>query len=443
MSSMNNKDQYTSIITIDTSKPFSTIQLPWIGFAQTRTVTIKDIGGFAAVSNIIIKAYTPPSYANLVSMLQYPANIFDTGLSTYTISKNFDYVVLYPDLETWHVIGTNPLLSIPTTSSSFSTLTASSITASTLTAGRIVTNNLIAGGDSVFSTVRISSFMISNSVSSLQGEFSSINTKSLIASTIKTDSLLASTIKTDSLLASTITTSSIIINGGITVNGVTITGIVSTFSSLTVSSFITSASISTLEGIFSSINTKSLIASTIATSSITINGGITINGTNITGIVSTFSTVTVSSFIVSKSISSLQGNFSSIGVKIDLPVYEIDVSGTIRASVDIILSSDRRIKENILTIPSSLSKVIQLRGVYYNLISTLSTSRKVGFIAQEIEEVLPEVVHTDLSEDQMKSVSYANITALLTEGIKELYTKVQALEAQVSTLTFFQGRNLC
>jgi len=194
-----------------------------------------------------------------------------------------------------------------------------------------------------------------------------------------------------------------------------------------VSSFITSDSISSLQGTFSSINIKAL----------------TINGTSIGGIVSTFSTVTVSSFIVSKSISTLQGNFSSIGVKFDFPTYEIDVGGTIRASVDIILSSDRRIKENIITIPSSLSKVIQLRGVYYNLISTLSTSRKLGFIAQEIEEVLPEVIHTDLSEDQMKSVSYANITALLTEGIKELYSKVQALEAQVSTLTFFQGGNLC
>jgi hypothetical protein len=84
---------------------------------------------------------------------------------------------------------------------------------------------------------------------------------------------------------------------------------------------------------------------------------------------------------------------------------------------DFIIRSDSRLKQNIVTVDSALDKVMKLRGVYFNKLD--DPTRRIGVIAQEVEEVLPEVVHTDDSPDKMKAVSYANIVGLLIEAIKE------------------------
>ena len=97
---------------------------------------------------------------------------------------------------------------------------------------------------------------------------------------------------------------------------------------------------------------------------------------------------------------------------------DISATGTITGN-DIVASSDRRLKQNIVTIESALDKVMQLRGVYFTRAE--SDRQSLGVIAQEIEEVIPEVVHTD--SDGMKSVAYGNIIGLLIEAIKELRQK--------------------
>lgn len=96
---------------------------------------------------------------------------------------------------------------------------------------------------------------------------------------------------------------------------------------------------------------------------------------------------------------------------------EITATGNIKG-LDVIATSDRRLKENVHTVDSALEKVMKLRGVYFNRKDT--DKRSIGVIAQEIEEVLPEVVHTDDTPEQMKSVSYGSIIGLLIEAIKEL-----------------------
>ena len=96
----------------------------------------------------------------------------------------------------------------------------------------------------------------------------------------------------------------------------------------------------------------------------------------------------------------------------------ITAGGTITGN-DLVASSDRRLKQNIVTIESALDKVMQLRGVYFTRVE--SDRQSLGVIAQEIEEVIPEVVHTD--SDGMKSVAYGNIIGLLIEAIKELRQK--------------------
>ena len=96
-------------------------------------------------------------------------------------------------------------------------------------------------------------------------------------------------------------------------------------------------------------------------------------------------------------------------------------SGTLTAA-DFCVSSDRRLKDNIVTIENGLDKVNAMRGVEYDI----AGMSKVGVIAQEMEEVIPSAVHTNGSG--MKSVAYGNLVGVLIEAVKELTARVEELE---------------
>ncbi|HOY39590.1 MAG TPA: tail fiber domain-containing protein [Bacteroidales bacterium] len=111
---------------------------------------------------------------------------------------------------------------------------------------------------------------------------------------------------------------------------------------------------------------------------------------------------------------------------------------------DLIEYSDLTLKENIETINNPLEKVLQLNGVYFTykitelaadadsntVISDEPPHRQMGLIAQEVEEIVPEVVNTN--ENGLKGVSYQNLIALLIEAIKELEVQVSALENELN-----------
>jgi hypothetical protein len=101
------------------------------------------------------------------------------------------------------------------------------------------------------------------------------------------------------------------------------------------------------------------------------------------------------------------------------------LSSTPVSAPDFTATSDIRSKTKIETVDSALDKVLKLRGVYFERISDPG-KRHVGVIAQEIEEIVPEVVHTD-GEDGMKSVSYGSIIGLLIEAIKDQQEMIKKL----------------
>lgn len=105
----------------------------------------------------------------------------------------------------------------------------------------------------------------------------------------------------------------------------------------------------------------------------------------------------------------------------DLP--GLVVNGTVTGT-DVIASSDIRTKENVQTIDSALDRVLKMRGVFFER-KIEPGERRVGVIAQEIEEVLPEVVYTD--NEGMKSVSYGSMIGLLIEAIKEQNEQIKRL----------------
>lgn len=106
-------------------------------------------------------------------------------------------------------------------------------------------------------------------------------------------------------------------------------------------------------------------------------------------------------------------------------------SGNIVAS-NVTARSDLRKKTNITTIQDPLEKIQQMRGVYYN--KKDEKTRNVGFIAQHLESVLPEVVDTNTHDEKYKSVSYGNITAVLIEGMKSQQSTIASMLSAISTL---------
>lgn len=93
--------------------------------------------------------------------------------------------------------------------------------------------------------------------------------------------------------------------------------------------------------------------------------------------------------------------------------------------------SDSRLKENVISLDgSSLDKLEQLQGVTYNFISKPDVPR-IGFIAQDVKEVIPEVVKMDGMTEHY-TISYNDLIPVLVEGIKELSSRVKALEEKLN-----------
>jgi hypothetical protein len=88
-------------------------------------------------------------------------------------------------------------------------------------------------------------------------------------------------------------------------------------------------------------------------------------------------------------------------------------------------NSSIRYKKDVETISYGLDKVLQLRGVTY--VKKENNVKEMGVIAEEIAEILPDVVLYD-SEGKVDSVSYGRITAVLIEAIKDLKKEINELK---------------
>jgi hypothetical protein len=97
---------------------------------------------------------------------------------------------------------------------------------------------------------------------------------------------------------------------------------------------------------------------------------------------------------------------------------------------EIQMGSDARNKSNVQNLTGSLDKVKALRGVSYNYKNQERTS--LGFIAQEVKQVIPEVVSAD--SEGYYAIGYQSLIAVLSEAIKEQQTIIDALTARVEAL---------
>jgi hypothetical protein len=119
-------------------------------------------------------------------------------------------------------------------------------------------------------------------------------------------------------------------------------------------------------------------------------------------------------------------------------LFSVSSGGTATASGDVVAYSDRRVKENIVTITDPLDKLLRLRGVSYNRTDLEDKNTKIGFIAQEVKDVLPEVVTYNKEQDRY-GISYGNMTALLVEAIKEQQQQIHSLKLEIENVKKQRG----
>jgi hypothetical protein len=116
-------------------------------------------------------------------------------------------------------------------------------------------------------------------------------------------------------------------------------------------------------------------------------------------------------------------NGGNLGIGTTPGAYRLYVSGEIYATSDITAYSDIRAKSNLEQIQNPLEKIQQINGYTYDFLTdevsqTKITERYAGLVAQEVEQILPEVIHK--SSDGKLSIAYGNMAGLFVESIKEL-----------------------
>lgn len=138
----------------------------------------------------------------------------------------------------------------------------------------------------------------------------------------------------------------------------------------------------------------------------------------------------------------------SIGIGIASPLYRLHVSTTtttnvarfegsggtqctVVAGTGFSCTSDENLKTNITELPkSSLGKLLTLRSVHFNWKSNPDSDQQVGFLAQDVERVFPELVRTDASG--IKSVLYAQVIPYIVKGMQELQSQIDFLKGHMT-----------
>jgi hypothetical protein len=115
-------------------------------------------------------------------------------------------------------------------------------------------------------------------------------------------------------------------------------------------------------------------------------------------------------------------------------VFRIDACGNVsNYSGQYGAVSDSRLKENIVNCGPKLEKLLKVRVVNYNLKGPDKT-KYIGVLAQELEELFPELVAQDNTHERLKSVNYSNLTIMLIKAFQEQQVLINNLYASLKDL---------
>ena len=117
------------------------------------------------------------------------------------------------------------------------------------------------------------------------------------------------------------------------------------------------------------------------------------------------------------------GNGTDSYNRSDALVVKFNGDATLAGNLNI--NSDARLKANILSLGSTLSKLLQIDGKSYTMKKDESEKKKIGLLAQDIEKVFPELVSEN---NGIKSVNYQGLVPVLINALKEQEERIKRLE---------------
>jgi len=137
----------------------------------------------------------------------------------------------------------------------------------------------------------------------------------------------------------------------------------------------------------------------------------------------------------------------TVGILTSYPLYTLHVNGSVASYGDFYNLSDKRFKTNIRSLQSPLQKILQLNPVSFNWNPAIGSGRildnqnHIGFVAQEVEQVIPEAVSTASDFMKTKSVAYGDIIPYLTEALKEQQRIMNRQQQQIDVLKMLINKN--
>jgi hypothetical protein len=103
--------------------------------------------------------------------------------------------------------------------------------------------------------------------------------------------------------------------------------------------------------------------------------------------------------------------------------------GTTTIAGDLSINSDARLKANIISLGSTLAKLLQIDGKTYTMKKDENKKQKIGLLAQDIEKVFPELVS---ESNGVKSVNYQGLVPVLINALKEQDSKMNEQEVKLN-----------
>jgi hypothetical protein len=111
-----------------------------------------------------------------------------------------------------------------------------------------------------------------------------------------------------------------------------------------------------------------------------------------------------------------------------------DFEATQGGGQDFCNGSSIRWKRNIQEIDGALDKVLALRGVFFDWNEEFGGHHDIGFIAEEVGKVIPEIVTFEPDGVYANSVDYSKTTPMLVQAIKEQQRQIEELRARIAIL---------
>jgi hypothetical protein len=111
--------------------------------------------------------------------------------------------------------------------------------------------------------------------------------------------------------------------------------------------------------------------------------------------------------------------------------FMVKYNGDTTVAGDLTVNSDARLKSNIISLGSTLAKLMKIDGKSYTMKSNEKVN-KIGLLAQEIEEVFPELVKEAKDKDGTLSVNYQGLIPVLINAIKEQQEELKVIRKSVN-----------